>query len=284
MTDSSYYRYLGTTEEGHERFASTQATVSIWGPTLQHGAPPSALLVRALERCGARDETRLTRVVVEILGPIPIADLEVRSWIERPGRRIELIVAELWATTADGSARAVARGTAWRMETVDTGDVVHVVDPPLEPRDSGTPGVLEGLWSVGYLKTLDWSWIAPIGCVGTGKVWARPKPELVEGEKMSALERLFAVADISNGVGAKLDPEHWTFLNTDLTVHIFRVPREGGSVSPPKPQRVRTASACVRACSTTSRVPWAVSPRLCRFAPVPDFQERARMRVNLVRQ
>lgn len=187
MTDSSYYRYLGTTEEGHERFASTQATVSIWGPTLQHGAPPSALLVRALERCGARDETRLTRVVVEILGPIPIADLEVRSWIERPGRRIELIVAELWATTADGSARAVARGTAWRMETVDTGDVVHVVDPPLEPRDSGTPGVLEGLWSVGYLKTLDWSWIAPIGCVGTGKVWARPKPELVEGEKMSAL-------------------------------------------------------------------------------------------------
>jgi hypothetical protein len=224
MTDSSYYRYLGTTEEGHERFASTQATVSIWGPTLQHGAPPSALLVRALERCGARDETRLTRVVVEILGPIPIADLEVRSWIERPGRRIELIVAELWATTADGSARAVARGTAWRMETVDTGDVVHVVYPPLEPRDSGTPGVLEGLWSVGYLKTLDWSWIAPIGCVGTGKVWARPKPELVEGEKMSALERLFAVADISNGVGAKLDPEHWTFLNTDLTVHIFRVP------------------------------------------------------------
>lgn len=205
MTDSSYYRYLGTTEEGHERFASTQATVSIWGPTLQHGAPPSALLVRALERCGARDETRLTRVVVEILGPIPIADLEVRSWIERPGRRIELIVAELWATTADGSARAVARGTAWRMETVDTGDVVHVVDPPLEPRDSGTPGVLEGLWSVGYLKTLDWSWIAPIGCVGTGKVWARPKPELVEGEKMSALERLFAVADISNGVGAKLE-------------------------------------------------------------------------------
>ncbi|XGU20276.1 hypothetical protein ACETU7_04795 [Rhodococcus sp. 3Y1] len=54
MTDSSYYRYLGTTEEGHERFASTQATVSIWGPTLQHGAPrrrcwyePSSGAVRA---------------------------------------------------------------------------------------------------------------------------------------------------------------------------------------------------------------------------------------------
>ncbi|WP_092807743.1 thioesterase family protein [Rhodococcus globerulus] len=224
MADTSYYQFLGTTAEGHERFATTQATVSIWGPTLQHGAPPSALLVRALERCGAREGTRLTRVVVEILGPIPIADIEVRSWIERPGRRIELIVAELWATAPDGSSRAVARGTAWRMETADTTDVLHVVDPPLEPRETGTPGVLGGMWNIGYLETLDWSWIAEIGCEGTGKVWARPKPVLVEGEEMTALERLFAIADISNGVGAKLDPAHWTFLNTDLTVHIFRVP------------------------------------------------------------
>lgn len=129
------------------------------------------------------------------------------------------------------------------------------------------PGRLEGLWSVGYLKTLDWSWIAPIGCVGTGKVWARPKPELVEGEKMSALERLFAVADISNGSAPSSTRSTGRF-STQISRCISSVcPRESGSVSPPKPQRVRTASACVRACSTTSRVPWAVSPRLCRFAP-----------------
>ncbi|MCJ0905656.1 thioesterase family protein [Rhodococcus sp. ARC_M6] len=224
MIDSSYYRFLGTTEEGYERFASTPATVSLWGPTLQHGAPPSALLVRALERCGAREGTRLTRVVVEILGPIPIADIEVRSWIERPGRRIELIVAELWATAPDGSSRAVARGTAWRMETADTTEVVHVVDPALEPREGGKSVDLSGMWKGGYLDTLDWSWITEIGCEGAGKVWAKPKPALVDGEELTALERLFVIADISNGVGAKLNPEHWTFLNTDLTVHIFRVP------------------------------------------------------------
>lgn len=224
MTDSSYYRYLGTTHDGHERFASTPATVSIWGPTLQHGAPPSALLVRALERCGARAGTRLTRVVVEILGPVPIADLEVRSWIERPGRRVELVVAELWAEAPDGSSRPVARGTAWRMETADTREVVHVVDAGLEPRSAGVSRSMGEMWNVGYLTTLDWSWITEMGCEGTGKVWARPKPALVEGEEMSPLERLFAVADIANGIGAKLDLAHWTFLNTDLTVHVFRVP------------------------------------------------------------
>ncbi|MGC0364171.1 hypothetical protein ABH922_002155 [Rhodococcus sp. 27YEA15] len=221
---SSYYRFLGTTQDGHERFASSPATISLWGPDLQHGAPPSALLVRALQRCGARSDVRLTRVVVDILGPIPIAELEVRSWIERPGRRIELVVAELWATTPGGTARAVARGTGWRMETVDTADVVHVVDPVLESREGGDPRLVDESWNVGYLKTVDWSWLTHIGCEGTGKVWIRPRTDLVEGETMTPLERLFAIADVANGVGAKLDLTKWTFLNTDLTVHISRIP------------------------------------------------------------
>ena len=41
---------------------------------------------------------------------------------------------------------------------------------------------------------------------------------------MTATQRLFCVADIANGMGSRLDPEHWTYLNTDLTVHIHRLP------------------------------------------------------------
>ena len=41
---------------------------------------------------------------------------------------------------------------------------------------------------------------------------------------MTPLERLFAVADAANGIGAKLQPNEWTFLNTDLAVHVFRIP------------------------------------------------------------
>ena len=44
------------------------------------------------------------------------------------------------------------------------------------------------------------------------------------GEGMTPLERLFAVADCANGIGSKLDITRWTFLNTDLAVHVFRVP------------------------------------------------------------
>ena len=41
---------------------------------------------------------------------------------------------------------------------------------------------------------------------------------------MTPLERLFAVADDANGIGTKLDIRKWTFLNTDLAVHMHRVP------------------------------------------------------------
>jgi Acyl-CoA thioesterase C-terminal domain len=48
--------------------------------------------------------------------------------------------------------------------------------------------------------------------------------DLVKGETMTPLERLFAVADNANGIGTKLDITKFTFLNTDLVIHVHRVP------------------------------------------------------------
>jgi Acyl-CoA thioesterase C-terminal domain len=39
-----------------------------------------------------------------------------------------------------------------------------------------------------------------------------------------SLQRLFAVADDVNGVGAKLNVTEWTFVNTDVVVYLHRVP------------------------------------------------------------
>lgn len=225
MSDLAYYVPLGVGADGAERFSSTPLTASTWADTMQHGAPPSALLVRALERCEPRPDARLTRVVIEILGPVPISDIEVRSWVERPGKRVELVVAELWAAGPDGAARAVARGTGWRMQTVDTTPVVHTADAPLRPVSAGHEIEMSGpFWGSGFVTSLDWRWLAEIGCEGPGQVWVRPNPVLVEGESLSPIQRLFSVVDVSNGVGAKIHPSEWTFLNTDLTVHLFRVP------------------------------------------------------------
>ena len=55
-------------------------------------------------------------------------------------------------------------------------------------------------------------------------MWARPRVDVVAGERATALQRLFAVVDSANGVGSPLDVRTWTFLNTDLTVHLYREP------------------------------------------------------------
>ena len=53
---------------------------------------------------------------------------------------------------------------------------------------------------------------------------SKPIVDLVNGETMSPLERLFAVADCANGIGSEIDIRKWTFLNTDVVAHVFRVP------------------------------------------------------------
>ena len=221
----AFFVPAGVSKDGFEKVTATENTVSVWAPTMQHGAPPSALLVRALERVDAREDTRISRVVVDILGPIPVADIEIRAWTERPGSNVELVVAELWAEGSSGTSRAVARGSAWRMRTSATEDVAHSGDPVMTPAGDGVDFAFGDSWSSGYLEAVEFRILTEFDAAGPGEIWARPRPVLVQGETMTPLERLFSIADIANGIGAQLPIDEWTFLNTDLTVHIFRVPQ-----------------------------------------------------------
>src|ERR1700710_2255390 len=100
------------------------STAGPWFPDAQHMGPPSALLVRALEKGSGRDDVRLARVTVEVLGKVPVGPLEVRSTVARRGRTIELVTAELAAPDpASGTPRAVARATGWFHGTLDTAAV-----------------------------------------------------------------------------------------------------------------------------------------------------------------
>ena len=94
----SYYELVDAGDPLGEKFVATDMVRSTWSAPIQHGAPPSALLVRALERCEVRDDTRLSRVMIDLLGAVPAeGDLWVRSRIERSGKQIELVSAEMLA-------------------------------------------------------------------------------------------------------------------------------------------------------------------------------------------
>ena len=225
MSDS-YYELVDLDGEHGEKFVASDLVRSTWTAKIQHGAPPSALLVRALERCAHRPDTRLSRVLVDLLGPVPAeGDLWVRSKVERPGKQIELVSAELLATGPDGAARPVARASGWRLATLDTSALLHASASPLRPVSEAVNRNLQKDWDRNYVHSLDWRWLTEPLSAGPGESWIKPIVDLVKGEPMTPLERLFTVADDANGIGTKIDIRKWTFMNTDLVVHVHRIPQ-----------------------------------------------------------
>ncbi len=208
----AYFEPLGH-GDGWENFRATEHTVSAWGPDLQHGAPPSALLTRAMDRLDPAGKTRLARIAVDLLGPVPLGELRTRARVARPGRRIQLLEGEL-----EANGRTVARASAWMMRTQDTAAVEQTADQPLVLPTQDLDSSFFTRWTSGYIDSLD------IRGDAQGVVWARPRLPLVADETMTRAERVMCVADIANGVGAVLEPTEWRFLNTDLVTHLHRLP------------------------------------------------------------
>lgn len=208
-------------EDGRDRFVSTEATAGPWSSRAQHGSPPAALLGRAVERLCESGRV-VGRITVDLLGSVPVGPLSTTATVLRPGRSVALLEAVLHDETAD---RPVARAQAWAFpaSTDGPGDVGP---PPAHGPGDGTERPPPSSWHAGgYLAASEWRWVhGSIGEPGPASVWMRPRVELVEGDRMSGLQRVLACVDSASGVSAALDPREWSFLNTELTVVLLREP------------------------------------------------------------
>ncbi|WUI00590.1 thioesterase family protein [Spirillospora sp. NBC_00431] len=207
---------------GGGRFASTPATAGPWSAEFQHGGPVAGLMGRAFERHEPVPGTRVARVTIEILNPVPVAALEVAVRTVRPGRRIAHLEGEI---THEG--RTVVRASAWRIMEAPSHlePVVHAPAPP--PRLGVTPpfGEWDGLHVHGYLAAMEWRPVrGAFDEPGPGTVWARSRIPLVAGESDTALVRALRLADSASGVGSQLDFGKWLIINTDMTVALHRDP------------------------------------------------------------
>jgi hypothetical protein len=221
----------------YQVFVSTDGTRSNWDPEIQHGSPPLALLTKAIEDLASGTGLRIGRLTLDILGAIPVTTVRVRAWVERPGSRISLMVAEMVTDRSDGSRRAVARVSAWLLAPSDTRDAATDRYPPLV---EGEATAVAHAWqgAPGYLETVSWRRQAtPDGA--SAEVWLSPLVPLVDSEPTTPLQRLAMVVDSANGIGAALDPERFVFMNTDTAVHLHRLPtgedfglRARGSIGP----------------------------------------------------
>jgi hypothetical protein len=202
------------------RFHATFSTTGPWFADAQHVGPPSALLTRALERLEGRPGALFGRVTVEVLGPVPAGEVQVVAAVERPGRSVELLSAEMSA-----GGRAVLRARGWRLADGDTAAVAGGAAEPLAPPADGVLQALPDGWLPGFMDALEWRWLSGgLAAPGPGTAWLRQLVPLVEGEDPTPLQRLMVAADCANGVAAALDVRQWLFVNTELTVHLHRAP------------------------------------------------------------
>ncbi|KAA1249739.1 thioesterase family protein [Mycobacterium simiae] len=216
-----FYRRLDSDGE-YLTFDSTDYTRSNWDPESQHGSPPLALLTKLIEELSADSGLRIGRLSLDILGAIPVTRVRARAWVERPGSRVCMAVAELRADREDGPARVVARMTAWLLKVTDTADVVSDRYPPLrEGPVQPLPAVFAD--AGGYFDAIDWRPQSSEGQSGAVS-WFTPKAHIVDTDPTTPLQRLAAVVDCANGVGAVLDPNQFVFMNTDTVVHVHRLP------------------------------------------------------------
>ena len=53
-------------------------------------------------------------------------------------------------------------------------------------------------------------------------MWVRLRQPLLAGEPTSPVQRAVISADFGNAIGSIVDMQRWSFINAELTVHLFR--------------------------------------------------------------
>jgi acyl-Coa thioesterase superfamily protein/acyl-CoA thioesterase superfamily protein len=234
-------------ERDGDLFRATELTRGPWDPGAQHAGPPAALLGRALERLPDAAEFQVGRVTCEILRSVPIAPLRVSARVVRPGRRVQLLEAEL----CDEAGEPLMRASAWRIRTGAVeipAEALGPAQPPPGPEQGREAeffptGEEHGYHSAMEVRFVRGGFVEP----GPALVWLRMRYPLLAGEMPSPLQRVLVTADVGNGVSATLDYHRYLFINVDLTVHLERLPAGEwvcvDAVTLPQPNGVGTAES-----------------------------------------
>jgi hypothetical protein len=207
-------------------FVPTELARGPWSPDALHGGPVAALLAGLAEALPQPGPMHPARLSVELLRPVPLAPLRGEARVLRPGRKVRLSEASLYA-----EGRELARATLLLVRAAELplpashggGRVSVPPGPETAPRtrpawDSGATAYhRDGVEH----RVVRGAWGAPGPCTD----WIRLRVPVVGGEIPSPLQRTAAAADFGNGISAALPFGEWRFINPDLTLHLQRLPR-----------------------------------------------------------
>ena len=208
-----------------EQLIPRPAASSVWGKELQHGGPPAALLARAVELSNTDQEMQVCRLTVDLMRPVPMQPLTPTVTTVRAGRRLLLLSAAL---LADGEE--VCRATALLLRRSELeGPRGGAFTMPPGPDEVQAASLVRDAprhftRMPGFHTTIELRRVPPRDESGTGSAWLRLSLPLVEGEEITPLQRVAALADFlpaATGMGGQRGPG---YINADSTIYLHRLP------------------------------------------------------------
>lgn len=220
---TAYYQLIGrNTDVAGEvtaHYRSTLLAQGAWNEHEQHMAPATGIICAELDRFSPRNDMRIGRISLDILGLIPAGEFSITTKVIRPGKTIELIESEM---KAQGKSCIVAR--TWRMMTQNSHEIKGLEDAHGNVPEHAP--VWEGIrqWPGGYIQSIEAR--SHQRRAGNGIVWLRTPHDMVEGEPTSDFVRLMGMVDTANGIVPRQEPPFsWGFPNLDLQIHMHRLPQ-----------------------------------------------------------
>jgi Thioesterase-like superfamily len=228
--DTAFYTALKTEIDGEGQAAELSGSVDSeaacggpWSPDMQHGGPPTALLVRVAEQLAAaaagRSDLISVRVAAEFLAPVPVAPLTLSARVLRLARSAVLISAEL-----ANAGRGCLQARVWLLpDSPAQQDSQDGPQPGAAAAEDPTGQPAFDMDGFPYAQHLEWRMVSGAAREpGPASTWARPRIPLVADERLSSLQRLALIADSASGVSSLLDWDDWSFANVDLDIHLMR--------------------------------------------------------------
>lgn len=211
--------------QGEDVFMPGPRARGPWDINALHGGPVAALLMRGIELLPSVDDApmHVARLTVELLRPAPVAPLQLRTEVQRPGRKVQLGAASLWAGDVE-----VARAVALRMRAAE----VAIPELPLEALGDPGPSMAAGQakprredWEAFHNEGVEMRFVSGhFDERGPSAVWMRLRQPVVAGEEPTPAMRVAAVGDFGNGVSSVVPWDRYLFINPELTIHLMRMP------------------------------------------------------------
>jgi len=203
-------------------FQPTEWAVGPWSAETLQGSAYGGLLVRALERSDASAGMILARLSFDLWRPVTRERLAPTVTVLRDGRKARTLEASLAQ-----AGRPVARCTALFLKADPASRPASAEGgaPALGPEDGRpVPAHVKG-WSPFFTgvdtRVVEGDLLEP----GPAAAWFNLARPLVSGEETSPVAHAVSAADLASGISAVVDLRTWSFINADLTVVFWRMPR-----------------------------------------------------------